>query len=120
MLLDDSSLGLTYGVNLFTFKEPSTPDNTVTILDTAGMAPQRVLDKANYEYPSVQVRVRNTDALVGYALAYQIYSYLQLRAHETWNSAIYEIIYSTSGVYQLDWDDNQRVRFIINFNLQRR
>jgi len=42
------------------------------------------------------------------------------RANETWNGALYTLIRCSSGPALLDYDKNQRVRFIINFYLQRR
>ncbi|KKL64285.1 hypothetical protein LCGC14_2166530, partial [marine sediment metagenome] len=42
------------------------------------------------------------------------------KAGETWNATLYTVIYCSSGPALLDWDENNRPRFIINFNLQRR
>jgi|WetSurSiteA1Bulk_404760.scaffolds.fasta_scaffold146484_1 hypothetical protein len=122
MLEADSSLGLICGVggNLFVAKEPPNPDNTVTIFDTFGYPPYMGLTDVGYEYPSIQIRVRNRDYRTGWNLANEIMTALHGRAHETWNGALYQVIYATNGPALLDWDDNGRVRLIINFNLQRR
>lgn len=121
MLLDESSIDLTFATNLFIGKEPPSPDNTVTIFDTWGMTPQLTMDpgEAPYERPSVQIRVRNREYLAGWNLINNIYTLLHGRAHETRNGAVYEVITSTSPMH-LDWDDNRRARFIINLNIQRR
>ncbi len=121
MLLDESSLDLTFATNLFIGKEPPDPDNTVTIFDTLSSTPQLTMDPSEppYERPSVQIRVRNRDYLAGWRLIDSIYSLLHGRAHETRNGAIYEVITSTSPMH-LDWDDHRRARFIINLNIQRR
>jgi hypothetical protein len=122
MLLSESSLGLEFADNLFIGKEPVTPKNVVTIFDTYGRPPQLTLEGqgANYYYPSVQIRVRNSNYRTGWNLINSIMSVLHGRANETWNGTLYTVIYCSSGPALLDWDDNGLVRFIINFNLQRR
>jgi len=122
MLESESSLGLVCGVggNLFIGKEPAKPDNCVTIFDTYGRPDKLTFDNAIYERPSVQIRVRNNNYRNGYNVINEIYLSLHGRAHETWNGAIYEVIYCSSGPFHFDWDDNGRARFIINLNLQRR
>jgi hypothetical protein len=122
ILESDSSLGLMCGVggNLFVAKEPPNPDNTVTIFDTYGYRPQLTMDNKRYEYPSVQIRVRDRDYRHGWNLINDIYLSLHGRAHETWNGSLYEVIYASNGPALLDWDDNGRARFIINLNLQRK
>ncbi len=124
MLVAESSLGLEFDVaasrNVFIGKEPPNPDNTVTIFDTPGFPPYMGLTDTGYEYPSVQIRVRNRDYRAGWDMINDIMQTLHGRAHETWNNALYEVIYATNNPALLDWDDNGRVRFIINLNLQRR
>lgn len=122
MLLAESGLNLTFADNLHIGKEPSTPDNTVTIFDTYASTPQLTMEgRANspYEKLFLQIRVRNRDYSLAYSLINEIYLTLHGRAHETWNGAIYEVITCTSPMH-FDWDDNRRARFIININLQRR
>ena len=121
MLEAVSSLGLTFATNLFYGKELSEPNDCVTIFDTSGRPPQMTLEKGeDYFYPSIQIRVRNTDYDEGWALIQNIRTSLHGRAQETWNETLYSVIQCISGPAFLDWDENNRVRFIINFNLQRR
>ena len=122
MLKAESSLGLTYGTDLFIMREPPKPDNCVTIFDTAGGPAQLTLDEDNddYYYPSIQIRVRNRASITGWDLIHDIMISLHGRAQETWNGTLYTLIACSSGPALLDWDDNNRARFIINFNLQRR
>lgn len=121
MLEAESSLGLTFGTDLFIGKEPSAPDETVTIFDTGGFPDQLTLNPdERYEYPSIQIRVRSNDYQVGWSLINDIKLSLHGRANETWNGTLYSVIYTTGGVALLDWDDHDRVRFIVNFNMQRR
>jgi len=120
----ESSLGLAYAVNLFRGLEPSTPDNCVTIFDTPGMPVMVTLDSnsqaTHYERPSVQIRVRNKKQSDAWTIAHGIVNCLHGIAGETWNDAFYTVIYCSSGPALLDWDTNNRIRLIINFNLQRR
>ena len=118
----DSALGLAFGIDLFIGREPTEPDNCVTIFDTTGGPAQLTLDEDNddYYYTSVQIRVRNRDYITGWDLIHDIMISLHGRAQETWNETLYTLISCSSGPALLDWDDNNRARFIINFNLQRR
>jgi hypothetical protein len=122
MLEADSSLGLIYVDNLFIGREPAKPYNSVTIFDTPGFPPDMTLDKNSlgYERPAIQIRVRNIDYMTGWSLIESIKESLHGRAQESWNGTLYSVIACSSGPAMLDWDDNGNVRFIINFNLQRR
>ena len=117
----DTTLGLIFKDNLFIGREPILPKNCVTIFDTAGGAPQLTFTKnENYFYPSIQIRVRNIDYRDGWDLIQDIRTSLHGRAQETRNGTLYSVVYCASGPALLDWDENNRVRFIINFNIQRR
>ena len=126
MLEADSSLGLTFGTDLFIGQEQSKPNDCVTIFDTMGRDPSLTLtynsnlQNEYYEYPSCQIRVRNDDYLTGWDLINDIMLSLHGRANETWNGTLYIVIRSTGGAAMFDWDENTRVRFVCNFNLQRR
>jgi len=120
MLLADSELAFCFATDLFTSREPAKPDNCITIFDTPGMAPQLAFTNQGYEYPSFQIRVRNTRFENAWEIAERIKTVLHGRANETWNGTLYTVIYCTNGPVQLDWDENNNVRLIINFNAQRR
>lgn len=122
MLEAESSLGLTFATDLFIGKEPDQPDNIATIYDSVSSPPQLTLhgQEDTYYYPSLQIRVRNTSYLDGWNLINDITTSLHGRAHETWNGTLYTVIYCSSGPALLTWDDDNRVIFIVNFNLQRR
>ena len=121
MLEAESSLGLVFADNLFVGKEPHEPDECATIFDTTGLPNQVTLGmEGNYYYPSIQIRVRSDDYRDGWELIQNIMISLHGRAQETWNGTLYSIIKQTSGPTLLDWDDNNRVRFVVNFDIQRR
>lgn len=117
----ETALGLTHVTNLFIGKEPASPLDCVTIFDTPGLPPQLTFNRTErYEYPSIQIRVRNSSYASGWDLAQDIVDVLHGRAHETWNAAYYSAIICTSGPALLDWDERGKARFIINFGIQRR
>lgn len=119
-MLEAESLGLTFGTDLFVGNIPSSPDDVVAIFDTPGGLPQLTMDVAKMERPSINIMVRNSDYREGYALAEQIKDALHGRAHETWNSTLYMVIYCVNGPFALMWDENRRIVFSINFNVIRR
>lgn len=112
--------GLVFGGNLFIGKEPANPSDSVTLFDTAGANPVLTLSKEEYEYTSVQIRIRDTDYVSGWERANKIAQVLQGRAHEVWNGCYYSLITIANGPFHYDWDENERVRFVINVNIQRR
>lgn len=120
MLVAESDLGLVFATNLFIGQEPAKPSETATLFDYSVIPPQLTLDGAGIDNPSVQVRVRSTDYQKGWILAEIIKNSLHGRAQETWNGTLYSVIYCSSGPALLDWDENNRPRFIVNFNIQRR
>ena len=121
ILVAESSLGLTFATDLFVGREPAKPDNCVTVFDTPGFPPMLTLEgSAEFYYPSVQIRVRDNSYLNGWDLAQDIIEVLHGLNNETWNDTLYLLIQCSSGPALLDWDDNNRARFIINFNIQRR
>ena len=120
-LLDaDSGLGLTFATDLFVGREPTSPSNTVTIFDAVGLSTEEALDDEGYDKLSIQIRVRNTSYENGFALATQIKDFLHGRANVTCGNTFYMGIYCISSPILLDWDGNNRCRFIVNFLIIRR
>ena len=121
ILKDESSLGLTFATNLFVGKEPTSPDNCVTIFDTPGGKPLLTYKKEEkYYYQSIQIRIRNNGYTEAFSLADEIEELLQGIAHETINKTYYSLIQTMGSPFLLDWDENGRSRVVINFNIQRR
>lgn len=122
MLVADDSLNLTVKDNLYVGREPDSPDNCVTIFDTPGGPPQLVLgtDGNEYYFPTIQVRVRNNDYRIGYNLAHDIMVSLHARGQQTWGGTLYSVIKAMADPALLNWDENGRARFVVNFELQRR
>lgn len=115
-----SSTELIFPDNIFIGKEPAMPNNSVTIYDTPGYPPQLGLNDKGYEFPSIQIRVRDSSYVNGWDRAEIIKDSLHGRAQVTVNGTLYSVISCTSGPFFLDWDSKNRVRFVLNFNIQRR
>jgi hypothetical protein len=115
------ALGMTLATDLFIGKLPPQPDNCTAIFDIPGSAPMLTLDgSGQYYYPSVQVRVRNRSYLDGLELCYSIVRALHGRHGETWNDSLYTAVVCQGDPGMLGWDEENRVEFFVNFNLQRR
>ena len=121
MLEAESSLGLVHATNLFMGREPSTPINAVTIFDTPGAPPQLTFDKTEVlEKPSIQIRVRHEDYLIGWALANDIKTFLHGKYGETWNGTEYLLIRCINTPFLLGFGKKGEAWFVTNFELQRR
>ena len=119
ILLSNSSLGLVFNDNLYVGKEPTKPRDCMTIFDSGVFGQNLGLTEYGYERQSVQIRVRNMDYLTGWAVVQGIKNYLHGGTFEI-NGTVYTVIYCSSGPALLDWDDNGNVRFVVNFDMQRR
>jgi hypothetical protein len=115
-----SNLELVFATNLFIGREPAQPKDCVTIYDTPGLPPYIGLNDTGYEYPSIQIRVRNTSYLYGMLLCERIKDSLHGRHGETWGGTLYTSIVCSTAPAMLEWDDNGNAIFYLNFNLQRR
>jgi len=115
-----AGLGLVVGTNLFTGREPNSPANTATIYDTPGDAPMLTMDNVRYDYPAIQVRVRNTGYQAGWALIDSIRTALHGLAHVTQGGAVYELVKCDQEPFLLDYDESNRPRFVCNFSVQRK
>jgi len=93
--------------------------NCVAILDFSGRKPQLTMDKAKYEFPTVQILVKCVDYDAGWEFMSAIIDSLHGRSHETWNSAYYSLIECMNGPTFLK-RENQRSIFVANFMIQRR
>ena len=125
LLEDDSSLGLTFKDNLFVGRQPdgtNAKDNCVTVADTPAASPHlgTTTKVSQYYYPSVQIVVRNNDYINAMNLAQNIMESLHGRGNEVVNSTYYALIRCSSGPTPLEWDENERVNVVVNFELQRR
>ena len=116
----NSGLGLVFATNLFISREPSTPDNTVTIYDTSAGADKPDMEGDSIIYNnSIQIRIRNKSYETGWVLADSIKDVLSPVSNITINSSKYLSIFHQNGPFVLEWDDNNRVILIMNFQIER-
>jgi hypothetical protein len=123
LLEQEPSLGLVFATNLFVGKEPPIPDDCVTIFDIPGDAPLLVLQGKGgiyYYFPSVQVRVRNSNYLTGWGLINKIRGCLHGLGGIVLGGAGYDLIKGVDEPFLLDYDEQSRARFVATFNIQRR
>ena len=119
-MLVAGSLSLVVGTNLFIGREPEAPNDCVTIFDTPGHPPEMYYsNEYRYFYPSIQIRVRDIEYLEGWDLINDIKLLLHNRGQETWNGTLYSAIACTIEPALLDWDQNNRARFVTTFDIQR-
>ena len=118
-LAEDSSLGLTIGTDLFVDREAAKPDDTITVFNTSGKSPANTLSKQVYNYLAVQIRVRNTSNADAYTAIYEVIDYLNLKTNIIIDSMNYQLISLVNGPTLLDFDDNNRIRLVCNFTIQR-
>lgn len=123
LLNGESSLGLTFATDLFIGREPSNPDNCVTIFDTPGREPEMTLkgkDEPGYFYPLVQIRVRNNAYVDGWNEIEGIKNFLNGMHEITQGGAVYDLIKCVQEPSFLDWDKHKRVRFVATFRMHRK
>lgn len=122
MLVSESSLGLTYATNLFIGILPDNPEECVAIIDLPGDAPKMDLKKSTSKYykPSVLIKNRKLSYTAAYEQMFDIMNFLHGEGNLTVNGTFYSIIKAKSDPQLLQWDENNRPIFIINFDVQRR
>lgn len=116
-----ANTALVFATDLFVGKAVSAPDDIVTIFDTPGFPPQLTMQQGEiYNYPSIQIQIRNNGYSTGWTLSYSIFELLHGRGQTTINGTLYSLIQALGEPVFLHWDKNDRAVFIINFNIQRR
>jgi hypothetical protein len=96
--LEDASLNLTLGTNLFVASEPLAPSDCVTVYDSGGGAPEQNYDGTTFTYyPRVQIRVRNDAYLTGDILINDIRNSIQTIIHQTVEGRRYMGAFVDSG-----------------------
>ena len=113
-----SALALIFATDLFISEMPDEPDQCVCIYDTGG-EPAEV--NYIYEKPTIQIRVRGAKGayLATHELAQSIRDTLNGLNNETWNGARYVGIWAMGDVLFINYDDNHRPIFTINFRIHR-
>ena len=113
-----AATGLIHGTDLFTGREPPDPDAVVTLYDTGGEPPQAGF---KYDMPTLQARIRSPKEgqVAGYATAESVKDALHGLTNVTINSTRYIGIWAMGDIHQLEWDQNARAIFTVNFRIHR-
>ncbi len=120
--IDTNFASLTLGTNFFYGLLPETPDNSVVLLENSGVSPvftQGSVNTPKIERPQLQFIVRNTSYENGSALANSLYLFLTAIANQSINGTQYLRVVAMSSPSVIERDDNRRVLFTCNFDIQR-
>lgn len=122
-----NNTSLVAATDLFIGQEPPKPNNITTIFDTPSAGKQLTTEKnqrdenssdKGYEYAAVQVRVRNNSYQAAMNRAKKIVKVLHGRGNFTINGTKVAKIEALDNPSLLDWDDNNRARVVVNFEVQ--
>lgn len=114
-----TEIDLTFATNLFIGMEPKKPNDCVTIFDTPGFGRDKFYDPTlQYHRPSIQVRVRNKSYTVGWGIINDITEILH-NQRMVINGMYYSAMFCSMEPSLLDFDENERPRFVATFDLQR-
>lgn len=123
MLVDVASLiqaaGIaTSGTNLFGYNEPDSPDNAVTLTESTGFEPERVMGGVAMEVLNLTVIVRNVTAAAGKVVSDNIFNLLD-RYKGTISGTVYFSILARHSPLSLGRDENRRHKWSANFVVRR-
>lgn len=119
--LDMEYAGLTKGTNLFCNKEPASPANCVTIFETTKLAPGFCLTGAvNYDRSNFMIRVRNTNQKKAWTLAEGLKNFLHGLYNIVIDETVYQSIKCSRAPQYYNWDESDKCRVIVTFEVQRR
>jgi hypothetical protein len=117
-LLIANSLG-TFGADLFIGKEPAEVNNCVTLFDYSN-GTDGDLEGIPYYRDSLQIRGRDVSYQNGWEKLQAIKEFLNYKGNFELNGTHYSVIICTSGPEIIEYDKNNRARFSMNLNIQRR
>jgi hypothetical protein len=104
----------TVGTNIFKGEMPDTPDNCVALYETGGYPPEIV---ATIDYPTFQVRTRNTDYSTGRAKAQEISDVLHGLTETTLGTTHYLLIRAMQAPASIGRDEKKRWEFTQNYKI---
>ena len=111
-------IAATTGWAIFESREPVSPDSTITVYDTGGLAssPRFLLDS-----PSVQIRVRGDIGKYGlaYAKCQEIKDLLLGLPKQVINTTEYIGVWAIGDITSLAYDDNKRPILVQNWRIIR-
>lgn len=97
-------------------KEPTSPDDAITVYDTSGFVPDP--DNGVY-HPSIQVRVRGNGYAAAYAKAEEVRDILITPTSVDIGTTNYVNWWQQGSIEHIGYDDNDRALLVLNFNITR-
>jgi len=97
-------------------KEPAKPNNVITLYDTGGYPPN---PKFSQGQPTVLIRVRNSSYVNGYDKCVEIKDALLGLPKQVINSTTYVGIWMESDIGFIEYDENGRAIWTMNFRISR-
>lgn len=121
LTVSSSTLKFTIGSNLFVGRQPTSPENCVTIVDRPSWPLGVNLDgSGEFDYASIQVMIRDISYDKGAETMQAIIKLLHGINNFTINNTVYFVCTCVSGPSLLEWDQNNRAILISDFDIQRR
>lgn len=109
------------GQTIFIGKTPDSPKTCITLFDVSPYGSGHSLAGAvNYDYTSIQVRIRAVKYLEGWNLAQQVNDVLHGLHGYCTDTIQYMSVQNIRGPRLFDWDENNNVRITIQYDIQRR
>lgn len=106
---------------LFVGREPTSPNNVLTIFDTPGIGPLLFMNnEGRYDYANIQLRLRHTHYEQGMLGMWELVELLHGEGNIVIGGSLYTKIEALDSPALLNWDENNRARIIVNFEIQRR
>lgn len=119
LIEEQSELGLVFAQNLFISREPIEPHECVTIYDTAAGNSDLTLNRGINRMDTAQLKIRGRNYDTTMALAESLFTYFHGMNHFEIGETYYNLI-TASNPFVMEWDDNNRVKLVINLNCIRR
>jgi len=118
-LLEQGSVGYTFGTDLYIGKQPKSPLNCMTLYDTSSRSPSSTLQGSDYNYESIQVRVRNVYYQDAFTEMNKVKAALHLKVPGFLNGTYYAQIRLLNGPNILGYDEKGAIEITANYEVQR-
>lgn len=110
-------LGATTGWRIQANREPTEPDDVLTVYDTGGSAP--ALFDEELRTPSIQIRTRSHDYDAAYGKQQEAFGVLNAIVNETIEGFRYLGVWMTSDIIAIGRDENDRFLLTSNYQVER-
>lgn len=105
------------GTDIFIGRQPETPNDCITVLETGGQEPSAYTPLSK---PTVQIIVRNTSYEAGRTKAATVFDALHQKANSDLGENYVYYVLAIADVGYLDQDENDRHEWSMNFRMGRR